>query len=269
MRATVFPMSEHRPQKNILTISRFVDETLGLEHAMNAIRFFAFSLSMAAVSAALGQSLNLDLETSGGFYETGWGIPSKKFAGAGVAGYWNRFTPGASPVAIPLRGLDGFWTTATIVAPFNSTGGSRLNHNTGDYRSLLNDSADINTKKSIDLAGLESGMYKVVIYSTSRTTTLGNPFTPSQVYVHGSITPNPQVCTGPMPGNQLIEGITHTVHVVDVVEGSLVVTIEKLNGQPTVQFNGLQLVKLSAPRPPSLLALIRGAFVSPAHDVVD
>jgi hypothetical protein len=116
--------------------------------------------------------------------------------------------------------------------------------NTGDYNLLLNDADPVGAGGlRYTLDGLLPGRYKIYTYAVEPQ---GDPWL-TQVTVPGS-TQGTVAVTGPMPGNQLIEGITHSVHDIDFAGGSLLIRAE--DHWPASYVNGFQIV--AVPEPASL-----------------
>ncbi|HWP30262.1 MAG TPA: hypothetical protein VNK96_00840 [Fimbriimonadales bacterium] len=196
-----------------------------------------------------GQSFNIDLDLPTD-PPLGGGPPSDSFPGAaGQPGKWNALD--ATWIgAFRLKDLKGNSThvTLTVVKGSGSAGGWSYiyNGNTGDYALLLNDIARVSETGSIyRFEGLSDGRYLLYSYAVNA---IGYE-APVEVTVPGAFPPNPQIVTGPMPGNDFELGITHAVHTIDVVGGRLEVAFNATF--PKGHINGFQIV--AVPEPSSLL----------------
>jgi hypothetical protein len=178
----------------------------------------------------------------------GGGAPSSAFRGAaGNPGNWNNIS-GAGFGTHYLRGLDGGLTNTRIVGPEGgSGGGDAIPINTGDYAKLLNDARSVDRILGLDFKfdGLLNGRYYVFTYLVSITTT--TEIRRTRVTIAEGVGPTSQTLTGPMPGNQLIEGITHTRHVVDVTNGEMNLYLQSLESNASGWFNGIQLSYVPEP----------------------
>ena len=198
---------------------------------------------------ARGQSLNVDLDIFAGDPSNGNGEPSPSFGGAALStGYWNRVHAG-SPGPDPLFDLAGQATTVVYTVPVGSGSGGGSNYpiNTGDYALLLNDYAVVPDLMVFRFSGMHPGAYRVFTYAVSA---IGDTW-PVDVSVDGADPPNPQRVTGPMPGNALILGITHSAHYVPALAGDLVIRVS--SPWPRGNVNGFQI--LAVPEPASLTVL--------------
>ncbi len=214
---------------------------------------------------ARAQAFNIDVDHSGP-PSLGFGLPSASFAAAAnQPGAWVGVDVVSVNYAIPLRDITGALTGATVTRRINyvaiSGGGYANFSNTGDYALLLNDFTDV--AQSIpggtlvhEFRNLLPGQYRVYTYAA----TPWGSVMPTPVVVPGSLTTNPQIVTGPMPGNALIEGITHTIHDVIVTNGSLDVSITQppSGGNDGMVVNGFQLTYVPVPEPTSALVLTLG-----------
>ena len=199
------------------------------------------------VAGASGQSFNIDLDVFAGDPSNGNGAPSSAFPGAaGQPGYWNRTNPGS--ISEPLFDLVGGETNASISVPVGagSSGGSNFPINTGDYALLLNDYARVPDLMVFRFTGIRPGAYRVFTYAVSA---IGDTW-PVDVTVEGAVS-NPFRVTGPMPGNALILGITHSEHYVPNLTGDLVIRVA--SPWPRGNVNGFQIV--AVPEPASLTIL--------------
>jgi hypothetical protein len=126
--------------------------------------------------------------------------------------------------------------------------------NTGDFCLLLNDACHVPSTNYYQFTGFVPGSYRVYTYAVMPQ----NEVTPANVTIDGSTTPNPQIATGPMPGNQLIQGITHTIHLVPVLSGSLLIRVDRIPSQPVPHVNGFQIVQLSSYAFPTSYSVSQG-----------
>jgi hypothetical protein len=224
---------------------------MGTELARTGKKVAGILLGFLMVAAAgHGQSFNIDINSEFSPPQAGGGPPSSVFgAAASQPGLWNA-VPAAGMVPTQLRGLDGQLTSVVMSGPSGGVGGGNsFLANTGDYALLLNDGrlvgSDIWT-----LSGLSSGFYRIYSYVVWPSTLV----TSSQVTVSGSITPNPQIVTGPMPGNQFIQGITHSIHEISITSGSFAIQVDQ--GQQDAFVSGFQIVLV--PEPSLVLGLTTG-----------
>lgn len=200
---------------------------------------------------ASAQSFNIDLDVAIGNGQVGHGAPSAGFgAAAGQAGFWNAVDAG-SPDATTLLGLDGGTTGAHIQASggVGSAGGFNFAGNSGDYSLLLNDFADMGGSGSeVDyhFSGFRPGRYLIYTYAVNASghfvnTTISVPGAQDQF----------RIVSGPMPGNQFIQGITHSVHDLMLTGSSFEIDVS--GTWPLSECNGFQIV--AVPEPCSLLTI--------------
>ncbi len=204
----------------------------------------------AIVSA---QQFNIDVDQAGSSPALGQGAPSNSFgAAAGQTGFWNAFQGTGGPLS--LIDINGVPTTATL-AMTGSTSSLAFNNpiNTGDFSLLLNDAIQIGTTSqggstTYTFAGLANRSYRLYAYSVEPPGGLAQ----SPIDVVGSTSTNPQIVTGPMPGNAFALGVTHAIHDVLVTNGTLQVnvTVPPMPGGAFI--NGFQLV---VPEPGSVTLL--------------
>lgn len=222
-----------------------------------------FALLVGLGPAARAQGFNIDVNTSGPTY-LGGGLPSASFgAGANQPGVWTGISVSGQNYPMLLRDISGALTGAFVTRRVNTVGtggGSFANFsNTGDYARLLNDFTQVATAYGgtmvHEFRNLLPGHYRVYTYAVPPSPR----YVPTQVVVTPSLTQNPQWSTGPMPGNALIEGITHTIHEAIVTDGSLDVSITQLPGVDNITvINGFQLTYVPVPEPASALMLTFG-----------
>lgn len=216
------------------------------------VLFFAGSIA-CGMSAA--QSLNVDIDIGVGDQQGGNGAPSSAFgAAADSPGFWNRINALGPRNPVNLRGLDGGPTGVLMQGSggLGVGGGYNSYSNTGDFALLLNDFAFIGgNPQEIDyhLTGLSEGRYRVFTYAVNASGYVIDTL----VTVPGADDPL-KVVTGPMPGNQFIEGVTHSVHDIWVTDGSIVIQVRGTGIESSV--NGFQVV--AVPEPSSLLAVTCG-----------
>lgn len=206
-------------------------------------------LLWATIAIATPQSFNIDTNMNTD-PELGGGPPSSAFgAAAGQAGFWETVPTGNNGPFV-LRGLDGLPTGVTLSAVGWGGGGAWNNPvNSGDYKLLLNDADRIAPGFEYTISGLVPGPYRVYTYCIKPNGQFGEAF----ITVPGAIVPTKHA-SGIMPGNQLIEGVTHTVHDVTVVNGSL--RIQAAGPWPNAYLNGLQIS--AVPEPMSISAMLTG-----------
>jgi hypothetical protein len=220
---------------------------------MNLVRFLiVVGLAGGVVGSAVAQGFNIDLDIGFGPPEGGNGAPSAGFAGAaGQAGFWNRVPASGPSSPVTLSGLDGSPTGAQIYATggLGSSGGSGWTINTGDYRLLLNDYVVIGDAIQYHFTGFQPGRYLVYTYAVNA----AEQQVSVQVNVPGAVVPT-AVSTGPMPGNQFILGVTHTLHDLTITGSSFEINVS--GPWPNSECNGFQIV--AVPEPCSALALAAG-----------
>jgi hypothetical protein len=117
----------------------------------------------------------------------------------------------------------------------------------GDYAYLLKDAEAVGAGGlRFTLTGLAPGQYRIFTYAVKPQ---GEAWT-TQITIPGSVQGTVDV-TGPMPPNQLIDGITHSVHDIDFSGGSLLIRAEE--HWPNSYVNGFQIQ--AVPEPASVAAL--------------
>jgi hypothetical protein len=211
------------------------------------------------VATAGAQGFNVDLEVGFGGPEGGNGAPSAAFGAAGSqAGFWNAVYAGGPTTEVQLTNLDGSTSQARLIATggTGSYGGSAYLINTGDHALLLNDYARLGGESleiQYHFTGFTPGRYLIYTYAVNAT----GEQVAVDVTVPGALVPV-QIATGPMPGNQFILGVTHTVH--DLTLTGSAFDIKVHSGQwPYGECNGFQIV--AVPEPASLLACAAGLLV--------
>jgi hypothetical protein len=210
-------------------------------------------------AVAVGQSINADFDVFFGSEAVGNGVPSDAFgAAANQPGRWNRVNPSGGPKQ--LVGLDGVLTNVWLTRTTGNAqrGGWNNPINTGDYALLLNDAAGIGTASvAWTLDGLQNGWYRVYTYAVSPIPQHTGP-RPIEVYIQGAQGQNPQIVTGPMPGNSFQHLITHSIHDVYSGDGKIQIQVSRtLHEEQYV--NGFQIV--AVPEPISAVSLVAGFVV--------
>jgi hypothetical protein len=203
--------------------------------------FLALS-SFAPIACA--QSFNVDLNMSGPV-EIGGGVPSDEFGGAlNQTGRWNSLSPLGH--ANWLYDLGGVQRNVGISIA-DSTGGNLTGigfanlSNTGDIARLLNDVAVVDGDwRSWTFHGLVNGEYRVATYAVRPDPT----FVEARVSVNGSPI---AISTGPPPGNQLIQGITHVVQTTNVTDGTLTIHVSRPHLGEAAAVNGFQISAVPEP----------------------
>lgn len=219
---------------------------------MRLMRLVGFGLVAGVAATSGAQSFNVDLDIFFGNSQVGNGAPSSGFGGAANdPGYWNRFDAGGYSDPKNLFGLDGSLTSVQLLATggLGSSGGYNNSSNTGDYALLMNDFVRVNSEIDFHFTGLVPGQYDVYTYAV-------NP-DPMRVYEQVTITgaDDPiQYVSGPMPGNQFVQGVTHTVHDINLTGDSFVIQVS--GPWPNSVVNGFQIV--AVPEPASFLLLAAG-----------
>lgn len=199
----------------------------------------------AAQGAALGQSVNVDMNRGPGA-GAGAGVPANPFgAAAGQNGVWNDVPrSGAGPFA--LAGLDGMPSGVSLSRTGSAIDGA-FGHSftTGDYDRLLDDYQMFNGPSSITLSGLRPGPYTLYCYGITPFEDLNY----SVFNVSGATNANPQFVGGAMPVNSFALGTTHARHDVVVgIDGTITITLTFFGKSGVGVVNGLQLVELNPPR---------------------
>jgi hypothetical protein len=189
------------------------------------------------IVAAANAQFNIDLD-AGSPPEGGGGVPNFQFAGAGSQpGFWNSL-PATGHGPLPLFDPSGNPTNVLVTGPAGGGGGGWTNAlNTGGYRALLNDGHQVSGLHSWSFTGITNGLYRIIVYAVWP----NDLTTATFISVSGSITPNRQVVTGPMPGNQFIVGITHSVHDIEVTSNSFTIQADRSANLPGF-VNGMQIV---------------------------
>ncbi|MFM9958610.1 MAG: GC-type dockerin domain-anchored protein [Phycisphaerales bacterium] len=202
-------------------------------------RLLAAATLLAASSCANAQSINIDWDTPGNTI-LGGGVPAPTFAGAGQAGVWNSL-PFSTP-SINLVDLNGNPTAATLTRSPAMMTGANQGTLTGDHFLLLNDYQADGAGIGVTVNGLLPGRYTVITYAIR----LVGFQSRTNVAVAGSITPNPQTAGGAVPLNEVVEGVTHTRHEVDVEPGGSI----SITATPVTLLcfiNGVQLIRTPPP----------------------
>lgn len=199
---------------------------------------FAFAFAAVAASA---QSFNVDIGSTGA--AGGAGAPAPVFgAAAKRPGYWNPIG-GMSLGPFPLLGADGAPTSVTCSRDDALGGyfGANNGLTTGYFQYLMDDAHNTGIIASgavtYTVSGLAPGRYTVFSYAWSPL----NAAQLSAVTVAGSTSPNPQIVGGALPAlNTFAVGVTHAVHVVDVVAGGTL-SITCATAAVAGTFNGFQI----------------------------
>jgi hypothetical protein len=213
-----------------------------------------WAIGIAGCFASNGgaQAFNVDTDLFNSSSIVGGGTPSSSFgAAAGQVGFWTSFYTDNNNEPLALRDTSGTLTSVIAVAQGTGGGGGWNNPvNTGDYNLLLNDADQIGEGFRYTITGLAPGRYLVYTYSVKPNGQYGE----ADIMVSGSSSQNPQRVSGIMPGNQFQLGLTHSIHDVQVTDGSLV--IGATGPWPNAFLNGFQIVPV--PEPCSVLALAAG-----------
>jgi hypothetical protein len=210
-----------------------------------------YLLVLAALSTvAPAQSIYVDFDIGSGTPEIGSGAPSSSFAGAaGIPGVWNRvFRDDNGPA--PLFDTNGVLGGASMTWS-GSAGNLGFNNptNTGDLALLLNDAKNVSDTLTMRISGLAPGRYRVFTYAVEPQ---GHSWT-TNIAIPGSVQGTVAV-TGPMPGNLLLEGVTHSIHDLQFNGGELMIAA---SGEwPRSYVNGFQI--LAVPEPTTVPFLTSG-----------
>ena len=206
---------------------------------------------------ASAQSIYVDFDIGSGTPQIGAGAPSSGFGGAaGVPGQWNRlFRDDGGPASFfDVNGA----ATNVVMTWTGSAGGIGFNNpiNTGDYALLLNDAKAVGSGGlNLTISGLTPGLYRIFTYAVKPQ---GEAWT-TQITVPGSAQGIVAV-TGPMPGNQLIPGITHSIHDIQLTGGPL--TIQAAENWPGSYVNGFQILAVPEPTTISVIAFSLAALAA-------
>ncbi len=196
-------------------------------------KIFFLAVVLGAATPGFGQSFNVDV----GSPASPAGVPADLYAaGAGQSGTWNAV--GVPAGNVPLSDLAGGATGVTLS---NSGGGGNFTSNnagtSGDDEALMDDLQDVGGAGALatwTFSGLANGSYTVYTYAWAP----DNAAFVSEVSVAGSPDPSQFICGG-WPGGHS-QGTTYALHTVDVVDGTIVVSVATNSGFGSV--NGFQLV---------------------------
>jgi hypothetical protein len=223
---------------------------------MKGLRIPALALVGCLVPAGAAQSIYVDLDVGIGGPQLGGGAPSSAFGGAaGVPGFWNA-VEADSGSATGILDTGGHATTVSMTWT-GGGGGFGLNNpiNTGDYNLLLNDAERNGSDMSFVISGLLPGPYRVFTFAVEPH---GDLWT-TNITIAGSVEGTRSV-TGPMPGNQLIEGVTHSIHNIELGGGPL--TIEAVGAWPRSYVNGFQILAVPEPTTISAFSFCLAGFLA-------
>jgi hypothetical protein len=176
--------------------------------------------------------------------EIGGGVPTDGFGGAlNQVGRWNALSPlGTLGSLYDLGGVQRNVSISKASSTQSLTGLAFANlSNTGDLARLLNDIAVVDDDwRSWTFHGLTNGEYRVATYAV-------RPFpifSEARVSVNGGPI---AIATGPMPGNQLILGITHVVQTTIVTDGTLTIHVSRPPIGEVAAVNGFQISAVPEP----------------------
>ena len=221
------------------------------------LRVLACAIPLMLAAGVRAQSFNIDLDIMAGPPEAGNGAPSSAFGGAsGSVGFWNRVDAAGPRQPVLLAGLDGGLTSASIQVPGGGggAGGSGWNGNSGDHAFLLNDYAVVPDELVFRFAGMRPGPYRLYTYAS---VPIPGYVLEAEVWVPGSRTLDPQIVSGPMPGNGFAQGLTHSVHELDLFTNEFEIIVRnRVQGPPNAYVNGMQIV--AVPEPVTVVCLIVG-----------
>jgi hypothetical protein len=197
---------------------------------------------MAAMSGVARAQFNIDLDLEFAPPQNGGGVPSAAFgAAANQPGLWNSI-PATSNGPTALRDISGQLTSVIITGSSGGVGGAFNNPtNTGDFALLLNDANAVGGPgfNSWTFTNVPNGSYHIYTYAVWP----GGGTSPHQasVSITGSFNQNPQIVTGPMPGNQFVLGVTHSIHDILVESGTFTLQIDSVASSHPYA-NGFQVV---------------------------
>jgi len=189
----------------------------------------------ALASAAAAQSFNIDFTRDGA-------APPDAYAAAGLAGRWNAVDPPNFGASVPLVGLGGETTSATIVNLGGADLLTKATPATGDDDALLSDylvTYDAGLESCIFFNGLEPGTYEVTIYA----------WTPDDEAVESLATvdeaPGVEHLVGGAWDGELTHGVTHATFTAEVGDNGLLRTHSgiAMGADPALgaAFNGIQI----------------------------
>ncbi len=195
-------------------------------------KIFFLAVVLGVATPGFGQSFNVDVGPT-----TPFGVPSDGYAaGAGQPGTWNAVNHGAGNE--PLSDLTGGPTGVTLSSSGGDANFSANNAGTtGDDQALMDDLQDVGDAGSLatwTFSGLAKGSYTVYTYAWAP----DNAAYVSEVSVAGSPDPS-QFIGGGWPGGHS-QGTTYALHTVDVVDGTIAISVATNSGFGSV--NGFQLV---------------------------
>jgi hypothetical protein len=216
---------------------------------------------LLAVSAAAGQSFNIDMDSTGS-PSLGAGVPSPLFgAAADQPGFWTSYLP--TNDAVPLVSLSSGAPTSAMVQVISSSTTLSVNGfnnaaNTGDFALLFNDGAQIGTtvqggNRTYRVSGLLDGPYAVYTYTGRPQGTEGE----LQVEVVGS-SQGVMTASGTPVGNTFTSGVTHVIHQVNVVGGAIDLRLTDIAGAPAGYVGGIQIALVPEPAGLTALAALAG-----------
>ncbi len=210
-------------------------------------------LIFGASALTRSQSIYVDMDIMIGGPAIGAGTPSTLFgAAAGVPGYWNQVPTGNGG---PRSLRDTLGAVTNVSMSWTGSGGGLGYNNpniSGDFKQLMADADPVGAGGlRYTISGLTDGSYRVFTYACKPQ---GEAWT-TMITVTGSTSPNPQAVTGPMPVNQFILGVTHSMHDVDVSGGMLTIYVAEHQNS---YVNGFQI--LAVPEASTWISLCIGVL---------
>lgn len=221
----------------------------------NARRVVFWALLLIWGGKAHGQAFNVDVNLWTDV-ELGGGPPSDLYgAGSGQIGAWNPI--GGGPGPFPLFDTAGNSTEVTLSHPRRGNGGAWNNSElSGDFRLLMADAEDMGEGQEYVLRGLQSGLYEVWTYCGSASESFSSE---TFVTVIGAIGEDEVRVAGTMPPNYFQLNRTHSVHRVDVMDGSIRIMARENWPDHRGYLTGFQLVPV--PEPLTILTFSVGLAV--------
>ena len=218
-----------------------------------ALNLMMVLLGLGLATLCPGQAINIDVQMWTDS-ELGGDVPSDLFGAA--SGQIGRWTPidVSHPGPFELYDVGGNLTSATVYHPNWGNGGGWNNQDlSGDFRSLMADAEDIGAGLDYQFSGLLPGWYDVWTYCGSASRGFSSE---TFVKVPGAIGQEEVRVAGTMPANYFVLNRSHSVHRVQVIDGSLRILARENWPDNRGYITGFQLVPV--PEPATILAFSVG-----------